>query len=53
VTKEDAVGAAMTKAQSEMGGLNVAVNCAGIGWPRRMVNKKVRCPARSSARSSR
>ena len=38
VTKEDAVGAAMTKAQSDMGGLNVAVNCAGIGWPRRMVN---------------
>ena len=40
VTKEDAVGAAMTKAHSEMGGLNVAVNCAGIGWPRRMVNKE-------------
>src|SRR6185503_13876550 len=40
VTKEDAVGAAMTKAQSDMGGLNVAVNCAGIGWPRRMVNKE-------------
>ena len=30
----------MAQAQSDMGGLNVAVNCAGIGWPRRMVNKE-------------
>ena len=28
------------KAQSDMGGLNLAVNCAGIGWPRRIVNKE-------------
>src|SRR4030095_5309739 len=40
VTKEEAVTAAMQKAQSDMGGVNVAVNCAGIGWPRRMVNKE-------------
>ncbi len=30
VTNEPAVADAMTKAQSEMGGLNVLVNCAGI-----------------------
>ncbi|HKU16407.1 MAG TPA: SDR family NAD(P)-dependent oxidoreductase [Steroidobacteraceae bacterium] len=40
VSKEEVVSAAIAKAQSDMGGLNVAVNCAGIGWPRRMVNKE-------------
>ena len=40
VTNEAALTAAMAQAQSDMGGLNVAVNCAGIGWPRRMVNKE-------------
>ena len=23
-----------------MGGLNLAVNCAGVGWPKRMVGKE-------------
>ena len=40
VTNEAALTAAMAQAQSDMAGLNVAVNCAGIGWPRRMVNKE-------------
>lgn len=40
VTNEDAVTAAVNKAQSDMGGLNLAVNCAGIGAPRRIVNKE-------------
>jgi NAD(P)-dependent dehydrogenase (short-subunit alcohol dehydrogenase family) len=40
VTNEAALTAAMAQAHSDMGGLNVAVNCAGIGWPRRMVNKE-------------
>jgi NAD(P)-dependent dehydrogenase (short-subunit alcohol dehydrogenase family) len=40
VTNEAVVTAAISRAQSEMGGLNLAVNCAGIGWPRRIVNKE-------------
>jgi NAD(P)-dependent dehydrogenase (short-subunit alcohol dehydrogenase family) len=40
VTNESAVAAAISKAQNDMGGLNLAVNCAGIGWPRRTVNKE-------------
>jgi NAD(P)-dependent dehydrogenase (short-subunit alcohol dehydrogenase family) len=40
VTNEAVVSAAIARAQSEMGGLNLAVNCAGIGWPRRIVNKE-------------
>jgi NAD(P)-dependent dehydrogenase (short-subunit alcohol dehydrogenase family) len=40
VTNEEAVTAAVNKAQSDMGGLNLAVNCAGIGAPRRLVNKE-------------
>ena len=40
VTNEAGVAAAVTAAKSEMGGLNLAVNCAGIGWPRRIVNKE-------------
>jgi NAD(P)-dependent dehydrogenase (short-subunit alcohol dehydrogenase family) len=39
VADEAAVTAAIANAVSLMGGLNLAVNCAGIGAPRRMVNK--------------
>jgi NAD(P)-dependent dehydrogenase (short-subunit alcohol dehydrogenase family) len=39
VTDESAVNAVVAKARSDMGGLNFAVNCAGIGAPRRTVNK--------------
>jgi NAD(P)-dependent dehydrogenase (short-subunit alcohol dehydrogenase family) len=40
VTNEQAINAAVVAAKSEMGGLNLAVNCAGIGHPRRLVNKE-------------
>jgi NAD(P)-dependent dehydrogenase (short-subunit alcohol dehydrogenase family) len=39
VTSEDAVNAAVASAASAMGGLNLAVNCAGVGWPKRLVGK--------------
>ena len=39
VTSEAAVDAAVAAAARLMGGLNVAVNCAGVGWPKRMVGK--------------
>jgi NAD(P)-dependent dehydrogenase (short-subunit alcohol dehydrogenase family) len=44
VTNEEAVTAAVNNAQSDMGGLNLAVNCAGIGAPRRIVNKEGAIP---------
>jgi NAD(P)-dependent dehydrogenase (short-subunit alcohol dehydrogenase family) len=44
VTNEAAVNAALDAAKSEMGGLNLAVNCAGIGHPRRIVNKEGAMP---------
>jgi NAD(P)-dependent dehydrogenase (short-subunit alcohol dehydrogenase family) len=40
VADESAVNAVVAKAHSDMGGLNLAVNCAGIGAPRRIVNKE-------------
>lgn len=40
VTNEALVTAAIARAQSDMSGLNLAVNCAGIGSPRRIVNKE-------------
>jgi len=40
VTSEDAVNAAVASAAQEMGGLDVAVNCAGVGWPKRLVGKE-------------
>jgi NAD(P)-dependent dehydrogenase (short-subunit alcohol dehydrogenase family) len=40
VTNEAAVSAAVAQAAKDMGGLNVTVNCAGIGVPRRLVNKE-------------
>jgi NAD(P)-dependent dehydrogenase (short-subunit alcohol dehydrogenase family) len=39
VTSEAAVNAAVAGASQAMGGINVAVNCAGVGWPKRMVGK--------------
>jgi len=40
VTNEAAIDACIAKAHTEMGGLNLAVNCAGVAWPRRLVNKE-------------
>jgi len=40
VTNESVIDAAISKAKSDMGGLNLAVNCAGVAWPRRTVNKE-------------
>jgi len=39
VTSESAVDAAVQSAVTNMGGLNFAVNCAGVGWPKRLVGK--------------
>lgn len=40
VTSETAVDAAVRDAEQRMGGLNLCVNCAGVAWPRRIVNKE-------------
>jgi NAD(P)-dependent dehydrogenase (short-subunit alcohol dehydrogenase family) len=40
VSNESVVSAAVTAARDDMGGLNLAVSCAGIGPPRRLVNKQ-------------
>jgi NAD(P)-dependent dehydrogenase (short-subunit alcohol dehydrogenase family) len=39
VTVEAAVNAAVASATQAMGGLNTAVSCAGVGWPKRLVGK--------------
>jgi len=39
VTSESAVDAAVQLAVTSMRGLNLAVNCAGVGWPKRLVGK--------------
>jgi NAD(P)-dependent dehydrogenase (short-subunit alcohol dehydrogenase family) len=39
VTSEAGVNAAVAGAVQAMGGLNLAVNCAGVGWPKRLVGK--------------
>jgi len=44
VTDENAVNAAIAAAVADMGSVNVAVNCAGIGHPRRLVNKEGAMP---------
>ena len=44
VTNEAAVDTALATASKEMGGINLAVNCAGIGHPRRIVNKEGAIP---------
>src|SRR5512137_2786836 len=40
VTAEQAVAAAVAAAGAVMGGINLAVCCAGVGWPKRMVGKE-------------
>ena len=40
VTSESAVDAAVQSAVTSMGGINLAVNCAGVGWPKRLVGKE-------------
>ncbi|AMN46739.1 3-hydroxy-2-methylbutyryl-CoA dehydrogenase [Steroidobacter denitrificans] len=40
VTNETTIDACIAKAHAEMGGLNLAVNCAGVAWPRRLINKE-------------
>jgi NAD(P)-dependent dehydrogenase (short-subunit alcohol dehydrogenase family) len=40
VTSESAVDGAVLAAVEAMGGLNLAVNCAGVGWPKRLVGKE-------------
>jgi len=40
VTNEDEVKAAVDLAASEFGGLHVAVNCAGVGWAERVINRE-------------
>jgi len=45
VTSEAAIDAAVHAASERLGGLNVAVNCAGVGWPRRLVGKDGPMPA--------
>jgi NAD(P)-dependent dehydrogenase (short-subunit alcohol dehydrogenase family) len=44
VTSESAVAAAVASATARMGGLNLAVCCAGVGWPKRMVGKEGTMP---------
>jgi NAD(P)-dependent dehydrogenase (short-subunit alcohol dehydrogenase family) len=44
VTNESAIDTALAAAREEMGGINLAVNCAGIGHPRRIVNKEGAIP---------
>jgi len=39
VTSEAAVNAAVAQASQAMGAITLAVNCAGVGWPKRMVGK--------------
>jgi NAD(P)-dependent dehydrogenase (short-subunit alcohol dehydrogenase family) len=44
VTDEAAVNGAIERARAEMGSLNTAVNCAGIGTPARLVGKQGAMP---------
>lgn len=40
VTSEAAVDASVAEAVAAMGGIDLAVNCAGVGWPKRMLGKE-------------
>ncbi|MBB6094420.1 NAD(P)-dependent dehydrogenase (short-subunit alcohol dehydrogenase family) [Povalibacter uvarum] len=40
VTSETAVNEAIAAARASMGSINLAVNCAGVAWARRLVNKE-------------
>ena len=44
VTSEAAVTASVAAATATLGGLNLAVSCAGVGWPKRMVGKEGTMP---------
>jgi NAD(P)-dependent dehydrogenase (short-subunit alcohol dehydrogenase family) len=44
VTAESEVAAAVAAANAAMGGLNLAVSCAGVGWPKRMIGKEGTMP---------
>jgi NAD(P)-dependent dehydrogenase (short-subunit alcohol dehydrogenase family) len=44
VTSESAVASAVAAATAAMGGLNLAVCCAGVSWPKRMVGKEGTMP---------
>jgi NAD(P)-dependent dehydrogenase (short-subunit alcohol dehydrogenase family) len=44
VTDEAGVQAAIQQAVGTMGGVNLAVNCAGVAWARRTVNKEGAIP---------
>ncbi len=44
VAKEAVVDTAVAQAKNDMGGLNLAVNCAGVAWPRRIINKEGAMP---------
>jgi len=50
VTSEPTVIAAVAAAAAAMGGLNAAINCAGIGPPRKLVGKDGPLPAESVRR---
>ena len=45
VSSETGVDAAVGGAAESMGGLTLAVNCAGVGWPKRMVGREGPMPA--------
>ncbi|MFL6619212.1 MAG: SDR family NAD(P)-dependent oxidoreductase [Povalibacter sp.] len=44
VTHESAVNEAIAAARGAMGEINLAVNCAGVAWARRLVNKEGAMP---------
>ncbi len=44
VTSESAVASAVAAATAAMGGLSLAVCCAGVGWPKRMVGREGTMP---------
>jgi NAD(P)-dependent dehydrogenase (short-subunit alcohol dehydrogenase family) len=44
VTSEADVTATVAAAAAAMGGLTLAVNCAGVGWPKRMLGKEGTMP---------
>jgi NAD(P)-dependent dehydrogenase (short-subunit alcohol dehydrogenase family) len=44
VTREADVDAAVAAAAERMGGIDVAVSCAGVGWPKRLLGKEGAMP---------
>ena len=45
VSSETGVDTAVGEAAEAMGGLTLALNCAGVGWPKRMVGREGPMPA--------